>query len=172
MDRIEFQLKLEKRDVRGATIRRLYMSRYLRAYYLFVLVVSILVFLTHKDSYDRSDYENVGMLISIALIFPVALALGASSRTFKHPDARKENLFVLDDEGFGAKFPSSEYRIKWNMIKSISETKKYIFMKVQSGPTVTIYKHRLPRETVSSIKRLLSSVPVATTKLLPDDKLE
>jgi len=170
MDRIEFEIRLSRRDVWGATIKKLCMSYIFRIYCFVVIVGTVLVLFTHLDTYGKSDYENLGMFVAIALLSPVAFFLGASSRGFKHPDVKKENIFMLDKEGFGAKFPSSEYRMKWNMVKSICETNNFIFMKLQLGPTVTIYKYLLPDETVSSVKKLLVNVPVQKKKLLTDEQ--
>ena len=170
MDRIEFEMNISLRDVRGLMIRRLCTSRIVRIYYIAVIIVSFLVLIAISDTHDRSDYENLIMFITIALIFPFALGLGFASAALKISKREGKKIFFLDRQGFGSRTDTYEVYFKWERFDFIDETEKYIFIKKNRRPHITIYKHILPYETVSSIKKIIAEVPVPNKKLLPDER--
>lgn len=73
-------------------------------------------------------------------------------------------------DGLSGKYVSKrnkfEFYYKWENVRIICETKRYIFIRMKGLPDFTIFKYLLPAETISSIKKIIAKATVPQKKLL------
>jgi hypothetical protein len=172
MEKAEFRMKLTKSDFSKAAWARLKILFPVRTY---VIVVSFLLvggilwmnIALNLGFKSMADVDGLIFLIFLALVLPLVGFQGMVHHGFKRGAARiEEYVYSMDKEGFGWKSDSMSVRLSWNRVKRIDETADFILVRVVDGPYFTIFKKRLPPDSLATIRKLIIDAPVKKKRLL------
>ena len=172
MNRVEYESNPTRRDMERLSIYRLLNSRITHIYYVVILIFTHFWVLQIRGKYEGSDLETmIFIAVTVFLILvlsPFALFLGMARRRYKLYQKRGKGKICLDQQGCSLEDKSVFVKFGWGEFTKITETSKYIFVKMRNGPCLNIYKYLLPTDTVRSIKEILKEAPVPNIKLLND----
>lgn len=168
MESIEFEMKPSKDDLNTLSIKLLMMSLWFRIYLVLCLLFLCTFWFLSKRYGPSWRFSIFGFISFLGLICPFAWVLGGARFYHKRFWEGTKRIFIVNTQGCGSRSELWETFIRWQAFNDVLETKKYILIRSNKYPRTrfTIYKHLLPDETVSSIKKILADVPVPKKHLL------
>jgi len=169
MDKVEFVIRPTKKDLQGAYMKRMLMSRFVRIYWASlcagVITGAILAEVGAEGSLGQiATWIGLGCLF--AMILPIGVPRGLAQQRIKRYERHGEIRLFMGPDGYGGSSDISEFHLKWEGIRSIRETRKYVFLTTVTDEGLIIFKDLLPSETLQEIKAVLANAPVSDKNLL------
>ena len=143
-----------------------------RIYFFSMLVILLgsIVLYNCELVVGHNIVDGIGFCAFIGLVAPFLYVSGCAKRNFiVYKKYLKEQVCSLTTQGFKIESPGMQYFIVWDLVRSIHETKDFIFIKI-GRYSFTIYKKYLDSSTLKEIRELIHNVQVKRKKLTNNNK--
>ena len=166
---VKYRIKPSKGEYAKASWERLKVKLPVRKYMIFgaVILIGLIYSASIGPESIRGHASDAIFYFLLIWIIPMFFVQGIVNYGIKEELPKlKDYRFFICESGVGWRTSSFKTIMKWDNVKRIFETENYIHLKFAGGGFLTIYKSQLSEDSLITVLKVLSVVPVEEKELL------
>lgn len=163
---ITIRFQLSKSDVYRALVRNIVRKAWFLALVPIVGVSSVLIALLEPAKYGDQLYSGV-LTILFGAFFFLGVPYAQARSAMKNPSFRGPLVYTFSGEGILTEGKYASGRMDWELVKGVSESDRYIFVRMAQDCFHVIPKNQVSEADTSTLKSILRTCVKGKVRLKP-----